>query len=84
MRASFNLAELVEYLKAKTVWHNEEMDKLEKVIVELESKTEEAYAAYERHRGAKASIKDIKAELQNMIEFPQSNPMEDPMAHSDQ
>lgn len=82
MKASFNLANLIELLNAKESYHEEEMDNLEQVIRQLEEKTDEAYAAYERHRGARATIKDVKGELKNMVDFP--NPPTDPMAHSDQ
>jgi len=84
MKASFNLARLMESLKEKDSWHKEKMDSLENNIKVLEEKLDEAYMAYERHRGARAVISDILDEMVEMVEFPSGNPMTDPMAHSDQ
>lgn len=78
MNTSFNLASLIEMLNAKESYHEEEIEKLENAIRQLEERTDEAYMAYERHRGAKATIRDVKGELKDLVEF------SDPMAHSDQ
>lgn len=84
MKASFNVAEMVQRLKAKRQWHAEKREEIEQGIRQLEEKTEEAYMAYERHRGAEAEINGVLDMVQDLVEYPSGNPMTDPTAESDQ
>jgi hypothetical protein len=84
MNTSFNLASLVEYLKAQDAWHKEEMEKKKAMIQQLEQQLDEAYLAYERHNGACGVISGIRKQLNQMVKFSQGPSVTDPMAHSDQ
>lgn len=84
MKASFNVAEMIQRLKAKRQWHQEKRGELESAIRQLEDKADEAYRAYEHHLGAEAEIDDTLQIVQDLVEFPSGNPMTDPNAESDQ
>lgn len=82
MNGTFNLNEFVQGTTMRKQWHEQEAAKAKAVIMQLEQRLEETYEKLARHQGAAGALAESLQAVQKSLGG--GNPMQDPLAHSDQ
>jgi len=83
VNGTFNINEFVQTATMKKQWHEQEATKGKAAILQLEERVGGLYEMVARHEGAAGAVAEQLQLVQRLLVEP-GNPMQDPLAASDQ